>query len=292
MSGIAVNESKPSNKHLRKSGLPESLAGAPLADKLSPEFLSDSGQTETSYKRRSGTKKNLGNILIVDASGKLFDEIVNPLSTGGFHVEIQTELAGALEAIASHSPDVVVAELTPGDNAPLGLSAAIRCQTQFDRISIFFLVSQAMCTEQIQLECLAAGADDVITRPVRIPVVIAHLQAAIRLSRAQSMHADVYQVGGLRVDHRQRKAWASNEEMQLTPSEYEILRRLVQSPGKVFERAELVGTSRTSDPLACARTIDVHVSSLRRKLGTEGQRITTVKGEGYCVVPEQPDADA
>lgn len=224
-------------------------------------------------------------ILVVGTSDHLLGELHLPLLDEGFAAHQVATIQEAQQDMLQCMPGIVIVELVPPDYTQLGLSAAIRCNSSFDRVSIFFVVPEQLNDELVQLECLTSGADDVLTLPYHVPVVIARLKAVARICRTQVQCDATSEIGGLRVDHRQRKVWADQQEVYLTPSEYEILRRLLQSPGRTFDRSELIGTSRPSDPLASTRTIDVHVYSLRRKLGSLGELIETVKGEGYCIFP-------
>lgn len=224
-----------------------------------------------------------GQILIIASQLRSAVELEKSLNSYAFEVRRAATLEDAQQLLEFWTPDAILVELTPPCLTPLSFSAALRCKPQYDRISILFAVPAELNSDMVQLECLTSGADAVVSLPLRMPVLVARLKAAVRNVRCSREDSCVFRAGRLRLDHRQRKAWADDRELRLTPSEYEILYRLIRSPGEVCDRSELVGKSRTSDPLASTRTIDVHVYSLRRKLGQYGAMIETIKGEGYCV---------
>ena len=130
---------------------------------------------------------------------------------------------------------------------------------------------------------LDAGSDDYVTKPFRLAELLARVRALLR--RAGSDSSDGYlEAQDIRVDVSAHRAFRGDTELQLTAKEFELLRVLVREAGNVVERETLMREVWSSDPTDSTKTLDMHVSWLRRKLGDDAARpryITTVRGMGF-----------
>ena len=102
-----------------------------------------------------------------------------------------------------------------------------------------------------------------------------------RRQRGSGHGEDMVVRGSIRVDRVKHRAWVNNVAMELTPSEFRLLDTLIRNPGRAFDRSELIDSALGADTLVLERTIDVHIRSLRKKLGSEADMVQTVRGVGY-----------
>jgi two-component system phosphate regulon response regulator PhoB len=134
------------------------------------------------------------------------------------------------------------------------------------------------------------GADDYVTKPFKIKPLIHRIKALLRRNVAAEQQRDAIQVHGLEIDRLHHVAKADGEDLKLTPTEFRLLWTLARQPGRPFGRHELMDRCRGEDANALERTIDVHVRSLRQKLGPRAELIETVRGIGYRFRQEATEA--
>jgi two-component system KDP operon response regulator KdpE len=184
----------------------------------------------------------------------------------------------ALAAAASERPDVILLDLRLPDMDGVEVTRRLREWTQ-----IPIIVVSVREQEADKIAALDAGADDYLTKPFGVGELMARLRAALRRS-AQAEIEPVFQTGGLTVDLNQRLVSVSGQPVSLTPTEYDLLRTLVQHAGKVLTHDQLLravwGTAYESE----THMLQVNISNLRRKIEANASRpayIVTEPGVGY-----------
>lgn len=131
---------------------------------------------------------------------------------------------------------------------------------------------------------LDAGADDYVTKPFRLAELLARIRAHLRRA-TQPVDAQRVTVGALEVDFGARRAHLEGRELELRPKEFDLLAALVQQPGQALSRDRIMADVWDEHWFGSTKTLDVHVSSLRRKLGPWGAKITTLRHVGYRLDP-------
>jgi two-component system phosphate regulon response regulator PhoB len=125
------------------------------------------------------------------------------------------------------------------------------------------------------------GADDYVTKPFRVQPLIHRIKALLRRTETAEAGKNYLSLHGVEIDRSTHSAKFNGVELDLTPTEFRMLWTLMSQPGRPFSRNELMETSRGEDANSLERTIDVHVRSLRKKLGDTPDLIETVRGIGY-----------
>ena len=139
----------------------------------------------------------------------------------------------------------------------------------------------ARSEESDQIVGFSVGADDYVTKPFSVKVLLQRINALLRRKDQGSSDRDVMVSQGILIDRRRHRATVGDMPVDLTPSEFALLGTLVRQPGRVFSRAELIDVALGDDAIVLERTIDVHIRALRKKLSAHAELIQTVRGIGY-----------
>ena len=155
----------------------------------------------------------------------------------------------------------------------------MRADTTTQHIRILILTARA--DEIDEIVGFHMGADDYVVKPFKLKPLIQRIKALLRRPSLGLMEADVVERDGLDIDRLNHRAALDGNQLDLTPTEFRLLWTLLRQPGRTFSRMDLLDASRGSDANSMERTIDVHVRSLRQKLGDRAELIQTVRGVGY-----------
>jgi DNA-binding response OmpR family regulator len=147
--------------------------------------------------------------------------------------------------------------------------------------SVPILMLTAKAEEQDRVLGLELGADDYVTKPFNIRELLARVKALLRRSDASLEPPEVVKAGKIMIDVSRHQVTVAGKPVELTKTEFNILKALAERRGRVLSRDDLITMARGEDVAVVDRTVDVHVASLRRKLGKHGQAIETVRGVGY-----------
>jgi len=223
-------------------------------------------------------------VLVVDDEEWVVELVRRYLEGAGFRVTTATDGPSALARFESDRPDLVVLDwMLPGLNGP-GVAARIR---ETSGVPIIFLTART--EEADRVKGLEIGADDYVTKPFSARELEARVRAVLRRAEVGHGRARALEVGGLRVDRDQREAWADGRLLDLTPMEFDLLALLLENPGRVFTRLELLEALRGATDETFERAIDSHVKRLRQKIepDTKSPRyLLTVFGVGYKLARE------
>jgi DNA-binding response OmpR family regulator len=223
-------------------------------------------------------------VLVVEDEPLINQAVGDRLRAEGHEVVAAYDGPGAVAAFEEHQPDLVVLDIMlPGFD---GLEVCRRIQ---QRRPVPVLMLTARAEEADVLVGLGVGADDYLTKPFRMRELVARVAALLRrveradqLAREGAATRGVVELGLLRFDAGSRRAWLGEDEVHLTPTEFDLLCALAAAPGQVLSRERLLAEVWGWDGGAGAtRTVDSHVKALRSKIGA--QRVRTVHGVGYAL---------
>ncbi len=219
----------------------------------------------------------MARVLLVEDDRSIEEPLVQALARQGYRVDVARTGSEAL-TVASEA-DLVVLDLGLPD-----LDGVDVCrQLREGRPGVPILILSARTDEGDLVVGLDAGADDYVTKPFRIHELSARIRALLR--RAAPEEEPVLVVGDVELDHERRHVTVGGVAVYLTPKEYDLLQLLLQRAGRVVERGTIMRDVWRTEWVGNTKTLDMHVSSLRRKLGAAGSRILTVRGVGLRYEP-------
>jgi two-component system, OmpR family, phosphate regulon response regulator PhoB len=164
-----------------------------------------------------------------------------------------------------------------------GIEICKRLRAAPETASMAIVMLTAKSEETDQLVGFSVGADDYVTKPFSVRILLERVKALVRRKFATSdQDADVICRKGIELDRRRFKATVDGQPVELTKSEFKLLETLMRQPGRAFERIELIDSALGEDTFVLERTIDVHIRAIRKKIGEEkALAIETVRGVGY-----------
>jgi two-component system response regulator RegX3 len=212
-------------------------------------------------------------LLVVEDDEGIGTPLVAGLTREGFEVRHVTTGAAAL---AAETPDVVLLDLRLPDMDGFDVCRALRTRSA----TLPILILSARTSETDRVLGLELGADDYVPKPYGLREVIARIRAVLRRTAAGGEVGELRQVGNVTIDRRRRRVFVGAREVTLTVKEFDLLFALAEDPGAVVSRQELLERVWDMNWYGPTKTLDVHMSSLRRKLGDPGL-IETVRGVGF-----------
>jgi two-component system phosphate regulon response regulator PhoB len=218
-------------------------------------------------------------VLVVEDDRSLADVLAYNLKQVGYEVTVARDGNDGLRQAQLKIPDLVILDLMlPGID---GLEVCRRLRADPSTESMLIVLLTAKAEESDQITGLSMGADDYVTKPFSVKVLLERLRALERRSKAPAVGTEVTSCHGITVDLRSHTATAGDRPLQLTLSEFRLLEVLVRQPGRAFTRNELINAALGDDAMVLERTIDVHIRALREELGPYSELIETVRGVGY-----------
>lgn len=216
-------------------------------------------------------------VLLVEDDPAISEPLARALGREGYEVRAHGTARGALNEVATC--DLIVLDLGLPDMD--GLDVAREIRTRGLTVPILILTAR---TDEVEMVIgLDAGADDYVTKPFRLAELLARVRALLRRSVNETSETELY-AQDVTIDLAAHRAFVSERELSLTAKEFDLLRALVLEAGNVVPRDELMREVWGSDPQGSTKTLDMHVSWLRRKLGDNASSphyITTVRGMGF-----------
>ena len=182
------------------------------------------------------------------------------------------------EALQTETPELVLLDvMLPGED---GVSLLRRMKASPNFRDIPVIMATARGAEYDKIQSLDLGADDYLVKPFGVMEMVSRVKAVLRRCRPQET-GHVLSAGGISLDPERRTVTAEGQRVQLTYKEFELLRLFLSHPGVAFTREQLMSEIWGTDYCGESRTVDMHIRTLRGKLGPYGDRIETVRGVGY-----------
>jgi two-component system phosphate regulon response regulator PhoB len=220
-------------------------------------------------------------ILIVEDEEPLTLLLRYNLEAEGYEVEVAGRGDDAEIRLKESPPDLVVLDwMLPGLSG-IELCRRLRARTDTERLPVIMLTARGEESERVR--GLATGADDYIVKPFSVPELLARIRALLRRAKPGQV-ASLLSIGDIELDRETRRVMRAGRDVHLGPTEFRLLEFLMQSPGRVFSREQLLNGVWGRDIYIDERTVDVHVGRLRRALnrGRATDPIRTVRGGGYA----------
>jgi two-component system phosphate regulon response regulator PhoB len=218
-------------------------------------------------------------ILIIEDERGLTDVLSYNLQREGYDVVVAHDGQEGLRKAQMQLPDLILLDLMLPTLDGLEVCRELRSGERTRNVPILMLTARAEETDQVV--GFSMGADDYVTKPFSVKVLLQRIKALQRRVEGGTDPGDVIEHLGVRIDRVRHRALVDDRELDLTPTEFRLLECLLRQPGRAFTRPQLMDVAIGEGAIVLERTIDVHVKTLRRKLGDAGEFIETVRGVGY-----------
>lgn len=218
-------------------------------------------------------------ILVIEDERSLVEILTYNLTNEGFEVTSATDGLEGLRRAQREVPDLVILDLMLPVMDGLEICQKLRNDPRTQNVRILMLTARG--EEVDEVVGFSMGADNYVTKPFKMKPLISRIKALLRRPAATEASVDRIATSGIEIDRMNHTATLDGNEMVLTPTEFRLLWELARMPGRPLSRHELMDRTRGEDANALERTIDVHIRSLRQKLGDRASCIETVRGVGY-----------
>ena len=218
-------------------------------------------------------------IFCVEDDAGIRDLMIYTLNASGFRAVGFENAKEFYAALADDTPELIMLDIMlPGED---GISILKRLKADARTADIPVIMATAKGNEYDKVIGLDLGADDYLAKPFGMMEMVSRVRAVLRRSGRAAEKQQLIRVGGLEMNLGEHIVTADGIRIQLTLKEFELLRTFMTNPGRAFTREQLLSSVWCEDFLGETRTVDVHVGTLRQKLGSCGKYIRTVRGVGY-----------
>jgi DNA-binding response OmpR family regulator len=220
-------------------------------------------------------------ILVVDDAPNIVELLRMYLEGAGYATLVATDGPTAVELHRKHRPDLVILDLMLPGMEGFEVCRAIRREADTP-----VLMLTARTDDVDAIVGLELGADDYVTKPFNPRALVARVKAILRRTDGTVRLGRPIEVGTLRIEPRRREVVVGGRAVELRAREFDLLAALARDPGVVLSREALLEDVWGTDFAGETRTVDVHVSELRKKLGPDGPTIESVRGIGYRLIAD------
>ena len=217
-------------------------------------------------------------IWCVDDDNTIRDIEVYTLTQTGFEARGFADGISMLEALKTEKPELIVLDIMLPGKDGVEILKEIRSNPETRKIPV--IMATAKGTEMDKIQGLDTGADDYLVKPFGVMEMVSRIKAVLRRCEPDEKE-EVLSIGEIILSDKEHLVTVNGEKVVLTFKEFEILKLFMQNPGIVFSRDKLLSEVWGIDYLGESRTVDMHIKTLRHKLGDAGSRIETVIGVGY-----------
>lgn len=221
-------------------------------------------------------------IYYVEDDTSIRELVLYALKTAEFQVMGFENAASFYKRMKEQQPDLILLDIMLPDEDGVSILKKLKSRPDTENIPVIMMTAKS--SEYDKVLGLDSGADDYITKPFRVMELISRVKAVIRRSdRSKGSAGEVLKIGELVLDEQKHEVYARGQEVSLTFKEFELLSYLMKNRGLVLSRDKILNTIWNYEYEGESRTVDVHIGSLRQKLGTCGDFIKTIRGIGYKI---------
>lgn len=218
-------------------------------------------------------------ILVVDDEADLREILQFNLESEGYIVHTAPSAEQALKMLVEEY-DLILLDVMMDGMSGFKMAEKLRKELH-NAIPIIFLTAKD--TENDMLTGFNIGGDDYISKPFSIKEVSARVKAVLKRAGGLENKKAIVDIGEMHIDQSTKSVSVNDRIIPITKKEFEILNMLAQSPGRIFSREAILNKVWNDDSYVLERTVDVHITRLRKKLGDQGKHIVNRSGYGYCI---------
>ncbi len=217
-------------------------------------------------------------IWCVDDDSTIREIEVYTLEQTGFEARGFADGISMLEALKADIPELIILDIMMPEMDGLEVLKKLRSESAYKNIPV--IMATAKGTEMDKIGGLNSGADDYLVKPFGVMEMVARVKAVLRRTTKENPY-DELRIGTITLKEKAHKVTADGENVELTHKEFEMLKLFLNNPNMVFTREQLMSQIWGMDYIGETRTVDMHIKTLRQKLGNAGNQIKTVIGVGY-----------
>lgn len=219
-------------------------------------------------------------IFCVEDDSAIRDLVIYTLNTTGFEAAGFADSTSFWEAMKKQKPELILLDIMlPGEDG-ITILKKLRSQANFAEIPV--IMATAKGTEYDKVIGLDLGADDYLAKPFGMMEMVSRIKAVLRRTK-KAPDSNILRIDNLELNSDEHTVLADGVRVELTLKEYELLNLFMHNPARVFTREQLLTQIWSSDYVGETRTVDVHIGTLRTKLGACGEYLETVRGVGYRI---------
>ena len=219
-------------------------------------------------------------VAIVEDDESIRNLVQYALENSGMEVSGYCDGRAFTESLSRQIPQTLLLDIMLPDEDGISILRRLKSDAATAQLPVIMLTAKSGEFDKVQ--CLDSGADDYVVKPFGVMELISRIRALARRSNLEAQD-HLLTCGGISVDIPRHRVWSSGEEVQLTLKEFDLLALLMSNRGVVLNRDRIMSAVWSCDFEGETRTIDIHVNTLRKKLGENGALIQTVRGIGYKV---------
>ena len=227
-------------------------------------------------------------ILVVEDDRDIREMVCQSLAQSDFQTIGVRDVQEAKQSVAKLSPDCLVIDWMLPDGSGVELIRWLRRQSQFQQLPVLMLTARA--EESDMITGLDSGADDYLTKPMSLRELNARVRDLLRRPAKYEERQDLLEAGPVSLNTRTHEVFVEDVPIDLTKTEFKLLKLLIENPRKVFSREQILDSVWGMNAFLGDRTVDVHILRLRKILKPHGvdRMITTVRGSGYRLSENAP----
>ncbi len=229
-------------------------------------------------------------ILVVDDERDLVELIAMNLQRNGYEVVTAHDGATGLDLARKQRPDLVVLDVMMPGLSGRDVTMALRSDPETSAMPILMLTAKTEETDIIV--GLSMGADDYVTKPFSMKVLMARVAAVLRRKAAIEPAQAILAAGPVVIDQSKHEVTVAGRSVNLTPTEFKLLTGIFSARGRVLSRDQLMDRAMGTEVFVTDRAIDVHITALRKKLGESAWMIHTMRGVGYRLLERREEEGA